>query len=123
MRGGGEAAIIAQWVQLAGAETNSRLRGDYGALALVFAELTRARDQWRKALEGWNVTESQQVLERMAQGEMRANRRALRRFLEACFGALPAALVEQIEALDDPARLDAAIQQAGRIQSLADLQL
>jgi hypothetical protein len=127
MRGGGEAAIIAQWVQLAGAETNSRLRGDYGALAKVFAELTRARDQWRKALEGWNVTESQQVLEWMAQGEAKgalvASRNNLRTFLEARFGTLPAVLVHQIEAIGDLARLDAAIQQAGRIQSLADLQL
>jgi hypothetical protein len=127
MRGGGEAAIIAQWVQLAGPEPNSRLRGEYGALALVFAELTRARDQWKKALEGWNVTESQQVLEWMAQGEAKGalgtRRDDLRILLEERFGPLPEAVVQRINAIDDLTRLQAALRQVLHLQRLDDLQL
>src|SRR5262245_44267916 len=38
MHRGGEAAIIQQWLTLARGELSSRLRGDYGGLALVFEE-------------------------------------------------------------------------------------
>lgn len=63
MRGGAEPGIIAQWKPLALAEPDERRRGDYGGLALVFAELAGCWPQWHQALEGWNVEVSQQVLE------------------------------------------------------------
>lgn len=131
MRGGGEAGIITQWVQLAQAEPSSRLRGDYGGLALVFAELTRFRQAWQQALGGWNVTESQQVLEWMAQGKaegealgaLQAHRTLLRNLLEDRFGPLPADLLQRIEAMTDLERLGAAIREVYRVQALTDLQL
>jgi hypothetical protein len=135
MRGGGKAAIIARWVTLAQAEPDRHLRADYGGLALVFAELTRYRQKWQKALEGWNVVESQQVLEWMAQGEakgeakgeargiLRAQREILRMLLEDKYGPLPPALVQQIESTQEIDRLRNAIRQVPHLHHLGDLQL
>ena len=39
MHGAGELGIINQWKDVAGKEPDSRLRGQYAGLALVFAEL------------------------------------------------------------------------------------
>jgi hypothetical protein len=69
MHGGGETVIIQRWIELASQETDSRRRGDYGGLALVFAEAAKRLPIWKEALRGWNVIESQQVLEWMAMGE------------------------------------------------------
>ncbi len=131
MHGGGEAAIISQGVQLAQAEPDRRLRADYGGLALVFAELTPFRQQWQQTLQGWNVVESQQVLEWMAQGRaeglteglLRGAREDLRILLEARFGQLPQTLIQQIESVNDLDRLKAALRQVVFIQNLTDLQL
>jgi hypothetical protein len=71
MHGGGEAAIIQQWLDLARQEPDSRRRSDYGGLAVVFAEAAGCRKEWKEALKGWNMEESQQVLEWIAEGEAR----------------------------------------------------
>src|SRR5215813_13863992 len=92
MQGGAEAGIIQQWVQLASAEPDARRRGDYAGLALVFAEAASCRPVWQQALQGWNVVQSQQVLEWMAEGEVRGQVRSLLRVLRARFGTLPADL-------------------------------
>ncbi len=69
LHGGDEAAIIESWRELAGQEPDQRRRGDYGGLTLVFAEAAGCLDVWKEALKEWNMIESQQVLEWMAQGE------------------------------------------------------
>ena len=63
MRGGGEATVIAEWKRLGELEANRRTRGNYRALALVFAELVGGASAWRDALEGWDVEESAIVRE------------------------------------------------------------
>jgi len=86
---------------------------------------------WRQVLEKWNMIESQQVLEWMAEGEakgelrgeLRASRNLLRDLLEARFGALPEALAQRIEAATDLERLREAHRQASRLDQLDDLQL
>ncbi len=131
MRGGGEAGIIARWQEVALAEPEARKRGDYGALAVVFAELTGCRPQWKEALKEWNMQQSQQVLEWQAEaeargevrGELRAHRSLLRRLLEDRFGALPEALAARINAIDDLERLQSAALQVIKIQSLEELGL
>jgi hypothetical protein len=75
MLGGEEAGIIQRWIELASQETNSRLRGDYGGLALVFAEAAKRLPVWKEALKEWNVIESRQVLEWMAMGEVKGEAR------------------------------------------------
>lgn len=67
MRGGNDATIVERWRQIAAAEPGSRRRADYAGLALVFSELTGGRATWKQALEGWNMRESQQVLEWQAE--------------------------------------------------------
>lgn len=69
MHGGAEAAIMECWRELAAQEPDRRRRGDYGGLALVFAEAAGCLEVWKEALKEWNMIESQQVLEWMAQGE------------------------------------------------------
>jgi hypothetical protein len=110
MQGGAEAGIIQQWVQLASAEPDARRRGDYAGLALVFAEAANCRPAWRQALQGWNVVQSQQVLEWMAEGETRGEIKGkvgiLLRVLRARFGAVPGELEASIRAQTDLAQLD-----------------
>jgi hypothetical protein len=69
MHGGEEPGIIQRWIELASQEPDSARRGDYGGLALVFAEAAKRLSVWKEALMEWNVIESQQVLEWMAMGE------------------------------------------------------
>ncbi len=101
MQGGAESAILAQWLALARAEPDAPRRADYGGLALVFAEAAGRRPAWRAALAGWNMVESQQVLEWIAEGEVkgRAETQAelLLRLLALRFGpSVPPDLVGQI---------------------------
>ena len=58
-----------------------------------------------------------------ARGALRASRKLLRGLLEDRFGALPEAVSQRIEATTDLDRLEAAVLQVSRLQSLADLQL
>jgi hypothetical protein len=75
----------------------------------------------------WNMIESQQVLEWMAEGELRGKLKVYRTFLrdllEARFGALPEVLVQRIEAATDPERLHKTYRQAMHLAQLDDLQL
>jgi hypothetical protein len=89
MRGGGEASAIADWRRLGEAEPDRRRRGDYGALARIFAELTGWKEAWHRALEDWNVQESPIVNEWIAQGRSQgvvaAGRDRLLRLVRAKF--------------------------------------
>lgn len=75
MHGGEDAGIMTRWKELAGQEPDARRRSDYGGLALVFAEAAGRRAVWKEALKGWNMVESQQVREWMAEGEARGEAR------------------------------------------------
>ena len=74
MRGGDEPAIIKRWIELALLEPDERRRGEYGGLALVFAEAADRKAIWKEALKEWNVKVSQTVLE--WQAEARAENQA-----------------------------------------------
>jgi hypothetical protein len=63
LRGGTQPGIIEHWQEIAATEPDARRRGDYAGLAIVLADLVDARPVWKKALEGWNVKQSAQVLE------------------------------------------------------------
>lgn len=106
MRGGDEAGIIMEWRRLALEEPSAQRRGDYGGLALVFAELAGRRPVWREALEGWNMQVSQQVLEWQAEARIEADlersRKDILRALELRFRApVPADLTATVTALAD----------------------
>jgi hypothetical protein len=119
MHGGGEAAIIQQWLDLAHQETDSRRRSDYGGLALVFADAAGCRKDWKEALKGWNMIESQQVLEWIAEGRVEGEANALLRVLARRFppGATPE-MIAVIRATQDLERLEAWLDTAATADSL-----
>lgn len=99
MHGGDETGIIQRWIELASQETDSRRRGDYGGLALVFAEAAKRLPVWKEALKEWNVIESQQVLEWMAMGEAKGEARGeINSLLEVLATRFPPGAPAQLEA-------------------------
>lgn len=115
LRGAAEAANLTMWKRLARQEPDRRSRSDFGALAVVFAELVGTAAVWRQALERWNMRESPQVLEwqaeARAEGRAEAGREAridyIRRALRQRFGApIPTDLEQQLTALKREADLD-----------------
>jgi hypothetical protein len=100
MHGGGESTIIKEWKRLAQAESDRRLRSEYAGLALVFAELPGEWSKWKRALEGWNVRTSQQVLEWQAEAKLEQRRADLTHLLELrCKKPLPADLATAIASM------------------------
>src|SRR5262245_35200076 len=81
MRGADEAGTVQEWRRLAEQEPDRRLRSDYGALALIFAELSGRAALWKQGLEGWNTRESQQVLEWQNEARVEAELRTARAYL------------------------------------------
>jgi hypothetical protein len=125
MTSGGEAGIIEEWKRLAGLEPDGRLRANYAGLALVFAELADCRNDWKRALEGWNVRQSQQVLEWQAEARAEARvetaRAKLLRLLQLRFGSeLTPDFIAQMEAQTDLAVLDRWFDQAYAAPTLND---
>jgi hypothetical protein len=90
MHGGDDLAIMEQWKHVAATESDRLLRGQCGVLALVFADLAQRQPEWKRALEGWNMGESQVAnawrAEGRAEGEVAASRTHLLRALEVRFG-------------------------------------
>lgn len=110
MRGGDDLGIIMRWQELARTEADPQRQADYGGLALVFAEAAGRRPAWKEALKEWNMVQSQQVLEWMAQGEakglVQGKAEALLQYLELRFPpGPPADLVSIIRGTTDWALL------------------
>jgi hypothetical protein len=109
MAGGGEGAVIARWKEVVTSHVEDRSRrGDLVAIAEVFAELAGNAIAWKRALEGFDMTESQVVKEWMAKGvttgRLTERREMLLRFLNGRFpGVVPAdvtKLINEQESLD-----------------------
>jgi hypothetical protein len=97
MRGAGEADIIDEWKRQADLEPSQELRLKYAATGLVFAELPGAWDEWRRALEGWNVRVSQQVLEWQAEAELKRLQADVLRVLERrCKASVPTDISQSV---------------------------
>ena len=124
MQGGDRDDMIQQWVRLASAEPDAARRGDWGGLALVFAEAAGCRQPWQAALKEWNVIQSQQVLEWQAQarseGRIEGRIETLIDLLEARFGSVPEPLVQNLRALTDPVVLKRLVHAATQTTSLDD---
>jgi hypothetical protein len=110
MTGGNDSRIIERWKQIAAVEPEAHRRADYAGLALVFSELSGGREVWKRALEGWNMRQSQQVLEWQAEAaaeaaaEARKEERlgALLDVVWLQFGAsVPDELIAQMKGLTD----------------------
>jgi hypothetical protein len=119
MQGGAEPGIIRQWRPLGEAEPDARRRGDYGGLALVFAELAGRHAAWKEALRGWNVKQSKQVLEWQAEGELKGRAESVLHLLERRTGAaVPSDLAARIRNTKDLATLKRLLDAADEVTSL-----
>ena len=68
--GGGDPALIEEWKQVAMHEADAPRRATYRDMALVFAELTRELVHWQRAMEGWDMKESQYIRGWLNEGKM-----------------------------------------------------
>jgi hypothetical protein len=103
MSGGGEGAVVQEWVRLVSEEPGTERRAEYAGLALVFAERAGRLAVWKEALEGLNVWESQVALEWKNAGRQEAMRSALSKVLRSRFQAeLPASITDAVQQATDP---------------------
>jgi hypothetical protein len=104
MRGGGDAATVAEWKRLAGGETVEERRRILGGLAVIFADLAESGAVWRQALEDWHVELGPVMREYWDsaftkgrdQGLAEGHRTALLRILQRRFPATPADLLDKV---------------------------
>jgi hypothetical protein len=106
MDGADRPEVVAQWRRLAGLIGRPERRAEFAGLALIFAELAGCRPVWEKGLEDFNVLQSQIMQEvrakGRAEGEARASRSALVRYLRKRYPDVPADLIALVEAQTDP---------------------
>jgi hypothetical protein len=106
MAAGAEETVLARWKELATALVPDRhVRGNMAVIALVFAELAGRRIEWKRELEGFEMTESQVVNEWIAEAEVKAilrtRRQDLLELLEVRFpGQAPTEVVQLIQQQD-----------------------
>ena len=86
----------------------------------MFAEAANCRPVWEQALKGFNVIQSQQVLEWMAEGEVKATVGRLLRLLELKFQTVPQEIETVIRATSDISALNGWFDAAVVATSLAD---
>jgi hypothetical protein len=63
MDGGGDPAVVQEWLRQVGLEPNEQRRSEYAGVAMVFAEWAGHRAVWQQALEGFNVRQLEIVRE------------------------------------------------------------
>lgn len=125
MKGGGEPTLIEEWKRVALTEPDVQKRVVYRDLALVFAELTRGLVNWQRALEGWQMQESQYIKRWMNEGRTRgiveAKQADLLRVLQKRFqGPLPETVRLAVEGTNDPTTLDRWLDAAATANTLAE---
>ena len=90
MAGAGDEGVIRHWREVVTATVKSRVtRGNLVAIALIFAELAGRVPEWRRCLEGFEMTESAIVNEwirhGLDEGTLKESRRKLCNALEIRF--------------------------------------
>ncbi|MGL4552451.1 MAG: hypothetical protein ACRC33_14830 [Gemmataceae bacterium] len=93
MGGGGDAAVVAEWVRVAGQEPDEDRRRDWAGLVKVFADRVGCLPVWEKALEGWAMWKSKVIEEwrndgraqGIAEGQHEERRGNLLRLMELRF--------------------------------------
>lgn len=112
--GGGDAAVVQEWVRQTQAEPRAERQAEYAGLAKVFADWVGCLPAWKQALEGWNVWQSQVIkewkdatrqeglqegrLQGQLEGQLEASRGQLLKLLRTRFQSeVPADLTQTIE--------------------------
>jgi hypothetical protein len=123
MKKGGDDGIIRRWLEVVGKEPSRERRGNL-TLVAVFAERTGCTDTWKKALEGFDVTESTIVNEWKAEAVRKSERRMKAEFLLRLVKKLPEEAPEElnraIRDCEDPSKLDAWLDAGFEASSLDD---
>jgi hypothetical protein len=124
---GGEPQLIERWKHLASREPDAEKRAAYRSFALEFGELIPELVNWQRALEGWEVRESQYSKSIEARGEQKGEARARRadmlRVLQSRLDTpAPEPLRLAIEGTNDLAILDRWFEAALTAPSWADFQ-
>ncbi len=101
MTGGDDPGIIDRWKKLAEGEPDRRRKADYALLALTFAGAAKRKAIWARALEGWNMIESEVANEWMAVGRVAEAAAAVIAVLEAKYGSIPAEVDVKIRDVAD----------------------
>jgi hypothetical protein len=101
MAGSREETVINRWKEVVTQVVSERrTRGNLAGIALVFTDLVGWRAEWKRGLEGFEMTESQVVNEWIDQGEVKGtiktSRRVLLKILNTRF---PGALTEDVQQL------------------------
>lgn len=109
MQGGGDSAIIGQWLQVAERHiTDTQDRAALGMLTLTFAALARCEAVWRRGLRGWNMKTApifdEARAEGRAEGLVQGIRATVLRLGREKFGKAPNK--KQRKTLDDLVDLD-----------------
>ena len=97
MAGADQEAPIARWKELATSGVKDRVRrGDLAVVALVFAELAGRSIVWKRALEDFDMTESQVVNEWISRAELRKEQQLVVRLLNTRFPGKASAEVTKL---------------------------
>ena len=111
MAGAGDEGVIRRWREVVTATVENRsMRGNMVGIALIFAELVGRVPEWRRCLEGFEMTESPIVNEWINQGRVQErvvqHREHLLLLLDERFpGVVPPEIRHFIERIDDPTLL------------------
>ena len=123
MKKGGEDGIIRRWLEVVGKEPDRRRRGGL-TLVAVFAGLTGCKEEWEKALEGFDVNESTIVNEWRREGELKGARQSTAAAVLLClrerFGSVPEDVTRSVNICADTDRLEMLLTRAVREPSLED---
>lgn len=106
MDGGGDSAVVQEWVRLASAEPNEQRQSEYAGVAVVLAQWAGHRSVWQPALEGFNVQQLDIVREWKDEARVEVQQNNLLRVLRKRFPPeVPADLAEIIQQTQDLAIL------------------
>ena len=119
MKKGGDDGIIRRWLEVVGREPDRRRRGGL-KLAVVFAGLTGCKQEWKKALEGFDVNESTIVNEWKAEARREEKTEITLRLIRKLHGPVPDDLSRSIRACKDAGKLDAWLDATVTATSLDD---
>jgi hypothetical protein len=121
MAGAESEDLIQRWKEVALLKVDERVRADLVSVALLFAELAGHAIEWKRSLEGWNVTESQVANEWITQGMLEERRENLIRVLKGRFpGRVPEDLIQFINQQESLPLLDGWFDAAITIGSIPD---
>ena len=126
MEGGGSPELIEKWKELIAREPSAERRRQIRDFALIFAELSKKLVLWQKALEGWEMLESQIVLGWLKRGEDKGRVETAREVLLEVIRTrledpVPEDLFLAIEGTNDPDILRRWFKLALRVDEISEL--